>query len=1403
LSRLRRRAIPLGLVAFAYALALWQRPGDATSDTKIDLHVDPGGFLRDVASVWTSTGSLGHLQGGQYGGYLWPMGPFFALFHALGLAPWLVQRLWLGTVLALLAYGVVRLMDDLLERDRGAAHLAAGAIALLNPYVVVFFNRTSITLLAYAALPWLLLAVHRGVRREGGWVWPAAFALVLTSSGGGVNAGVLAWVLLAPLLLLLYEPVLGGATWKAARGFAWRTVVTAGVASAWWVVPLLVQTRYGIDFLRFTEQPGTIWGTTSSTESLRLMGYWVSYIGVGFSGRPLPYFDDSHTLLFSAPVLVASLVVPGLALAGFAWTRRWRYGPLFLALVLVGLVVMIAGFPEGTPLRRALTAGYFRVDAVQFLRTTYKAGPLVALGIACLGGAAAGEAWRRLRSRPPLAYAGAAVFAVLLAVSAWPAIAGRGIDERVTWDRIPPAWTQAGAGLDDELPANGRAMVLPGQLFSFYRWGGTIDPILPVVTERPVAVRQIVPYADLHAIDLQWTVDTLVQQRRAYPGQLAPLLSLLGVRSVVTGTDDDRTRSGALQPAEAARVLGTGQGLGPPARSYGPTSRFAPEPGKPGAPVALPQVRRYDLRGSRGLVRVEPLRPQTIVDGSAWTLAGMAAFGALPQRTPLFYAADRSAAEIRSAASQGAEVVVGDGNRRRVFVASRLAQNVGWTLDADDELSPDAALLDPFDTEGRGTDAQTVQVLDGARYVRAPFSPGFSQFPEHRPYAAFDGDPRTAWLADPSLEERRRYVEIGFDAPRNVPFVVVTPYADARGATTAVEIAGRTYPLKPGRNRLPVGLTRVDSLRIRIAGTRKDDDAKGVGGGLFDVTIPGAQVTEVLRPPLIAEQALRGADLERTGLSYLFERTTGDDPFRHGTATGPAQARQVRDAGDGERAMARLVTPPAARDYGADAWVTIDPQAPDSNVDALVGADSEDRFDSSGRWLGLPRYRASRAFDGSETGGWIGGYIPGRPTWLQWRTPDRVAVRDLLLTPGTEEVATPARVRVVADGVASPPVEVGRDGAVLLPRALRGRTFRLDILAVRAPKGYGPGKRRAVGIGEVRGRGVPRSTAPRAGAVRTGCDALRVLSPGGALGLRVTTTVAAVENGTPLRATGCGTLPLGAGEQLVRVAPGFFLADLVRLRSAAPLGLPAPSGGGRVVDPGKQGRGTRKDVRVALTGASWLVLAESYNEGWRATCDGKDLGAPRVIDGFANGWRAPPGCREVDFAFAPNRWVWAGYAASAVAILVLLGLVLAAALRARRERRAAPAATTPARAAPLPDPHAVAFGPVRAGLVALAAAVPLALAFSLRSGPLIAIGIFVILWRGIGARALALAAGALLVVVVPLLYVLRPLHDHHGYNFGYAVDRLGAHDVGVAALLLLALALVRTVAGALRGRSAA
>ncbi len=210
-------------------------------------------------------------------------------------------------------------------------HLAAGTLYVLNPYVAVYADRTSVALLAYAALPWMLLCVHRGLRDPRGWWWPAAFALVLTSTGGGVNAAVTGWVLLAPALLVAYESAGAESHVRALVPWLGRLAVTAAVTSAWWVVPLLVHTANGVDFLPFTEQPGTIWGTTSLAESFRLMGFWTSYIGVGFGGELRPFSSQSPGLLFSTPIVLASMAVPALVVLSLRWTWRAPVRPVLPA----------------------------------------------------------------------------------------------------------------------------------------------------------------------------------------------------------------------------------------------------------------------------------------------------------------------------------------------------------------------------------------------------------------------------------------------------------------------------------------------------------------------------------------------------------------------------------------------------------------------------------------------------------------------------------------------------------------------------------------------------------------------------------------------------------------------------------------------------------------------------------------------------------------------------------------------------------------------------------------------------------------------------------------------------------------------------------------------------------------
>ena len=1366
--------LKLSLTALSFAIAFGQRWGETTADTKIDLHVDPAGFLADVAQVWSTSGGLGQVQAGQYSGYLWPMGPFFWLGDAIGLDAWVVHRLWLGMLLAVAALGAVKLLEELLDDRSNAALAVAGLVYLVNPYVTTFTQVTSVTLLGYAALPWLMLAVHRGLRSHGRWWWPAFFALVFTSTGGGVNAAVSAWLLLGPALLLIFEARAGKGP-VPFRGFAARTALLTIVASLWWVVPVAVHARFGINFLPYTESVGAIWTTTSLPESLRLMGFWLSYIGGGFGNVPLAYFDASRQLLFSQPVVVASLVVPGLAVAGLVWTRRWRYAPFFLLLLLAGLLVMTVGFPEGTPFRRALTKTYNEVEAVQFLRTTYKAAPLVALALACLAGAAAHELWCRVqatRLRALLVAAGLG----LLALGSWPLVTGRAIDEKFAFDEVPGEWQTAAAGIDDTLGPNARALILPGQLYAFYDWGAPVDPILPALAERPVTSRTAVPYADLHAVDALWTVDAGIQQERFVPGQLEPLLEWLAVGAVVTGTDDDIDRSGATAPAEAARSLAIAGLAGEPAR-YGPAHRFEADPGSLTRPVELPRVRTYDTAPA-ALVRVEPRSGGVLLDGSAEGVAALAAFGELDPSRPLTYAGDLDSGGLLDGMPD--ELVITDSNRRRTVSPARPRQSWGRTLLAAEDTPPDAPTVDPFSDDT--ADGQTVAVLDGAAELHSPFASGFPQFPEHRPFAAFDGDPATWWEPDREVESSGRWVEIRFDAPRDVPWVEIVPRRQQATSVTAVEIGGLHFPVHEGANRIDLRLSDVDRLRVRVAGRDLPDGRRGGPGAIAEIRVPGVHVEELLRPPRRLEDAAATADLSRTAISYVFTRTTADRPFRRHPLHDPDAAAVpddwsiepalIREAADPEREIVREIEPPSRRDYELDAWATVAPDAPDPALDRLAGYRGPAVFRSSDRYEGRAGVRASSAFDGRLATAWVGRAMPGREPWLEWEAPTRATVERLELLRPPPPGSLPRSVSLEVDGEEGAQVRV-RSGVAELPEPVSGRRFRLQIEE--------PGSE-AVGIGEVRGAGVPRASVPATGELRGSCGDLSVRAASGSAALRVSGTVEELNSAAPLRAQGCGRLGLAGGRQAVRVEGGVLLPYLVRLRSPAP-GARVPRAVGSVTDPGEANGSHRDGVQLDLAAPARLVLAESFNRGWRATCDGHDLGEPEVAAGYANGWDVPADCEDVDFTFGPQRVVELGYFVSGgVCVLLLLFLLLG--WRGRRKLPADPVrepGDRPLRRLPLPA----------AGAIALALAAAVAFVFALRAGAVAFPLLVLLFWRGASVRALLAGAGVLLAVVVPLLYLLFPPVDRGGHNSSFASETLGAHWVAVAAYVLLAIAVLR------------
>jgi hypothetical protein len=197
------------------------------------------------------------------------------------------------------------------------------------------------------------------------------------------------------------------------------------------------------------------------------------------------------------------------------------------------------------------------------------------------------------------------------------------------------------------------------------------------------------------------------------------------------------------------------------------------------------------------------------------------------------------------------------------------------------------------------------------------------------------------------------------------------------------------------------------------------------------------------------------------------------------------------------------------------------------------------------------------------------------------------------------------------------------------------------------------------------------------------------------------------------------------------------------------------------------------------------VLGESFDRGWRATCDGHSLGTPVVVDGFANGWPVSPGCHDVGFAYAPQHTALLAEIVSGLIALALLGLLIL-----RRPAAGEPAATGPlGRSARPPRPSVP-----RLAALALAAGVLLGFVLSIRAGVAITVATAGGLWLRIGARRLVLAAAALLAAGVPAAYLLTGVHNHGGWDFNYPVERIDGHWLTVAALVLLLGAVLLTVA---------
>ncbi len=527
-------------------------------------------------------------------------------------------------------------------------------------------------------------------------------------------------------------------------------------------------------------------------------------------------------------------------------------------------------------------------------------------------------------------------------------------------------------------------------------------------------------------------------------------------------------------------------------------------------------------------------------------------------------------------------------------------------------------------------------------------------------------------------------------------------------------------------------------------------------------------------------------------MRYLFERTTGDDPFHPDpSATG---------VGDAETTIRRQFEVPATRTFSATTWVSASADSSDAALDRLAGYRGPVRATSSSRFGATPGVRASAALDGDPATAWIGDYRPGRPAWIAWHTRRASVIDALRLLAPRAPVRRASVIRLSWPGGSSAPLAVAPDGTVSLPRPIRTASLRIDVLQARFASQASAADARAVGIAEIVGG--PRVRLPRIARLDTGCGAVRLRVGTVLARLRMIGSRAAFDAGTPLQAVACGSpVTLAAGRHELESLPGPLAVDELELISRAPRPKPAtPLSAGRVLDPGSTGRASVSHVRVAVQADAWLVLGEGYNRGWQASCDGHSLGPPRPIDGYASGWPVRPGCRDVNFAFTPNRSALVAYAISALAGAACVLLLCLAALR-RRRNGWAPLIVAPE---PMWIGDAAPAGSWRL-VRALAIAIPVGAGFGFVYGVaagLLAIPVLaVILWRGVGAGALTVIAGVLLGVVVPVLYLVHPGGGAGGNHYGYATQHMAAHWVAVAAIGLLDVALARVLAGQWRQRA--
>ena len=267
------------LALLAYLPALFSSPGRMPADTKLYLYTDPGGLIDRAASTFEPDQLAGWVPHQQIT-YLWPSGPWFWVFDALAVPDWVAHRLWIGSIMFAAGAGARHCARHL--GHGGAAALAAAAVYQLSPYLLPYISRTSLLLLPWAGLGWIVAATIRATRsdvqatRLDRWRDPAVIALIVATVGS-TNATALAMIVPAPAIWIALGVWQRRLELRRVLAVAARVAAVCVSVSLWWVAMLLVQSRWGAPVLLYSETLEDVSRNSTGPEVFRGMGYWLFY----------------------------------------------------------------------------------------------------------------------------------------------------------------------------------------------------------------------------------------------------------------------------------------------------------------------------------------------------------------------------------------------------------------------------------------------------------------------------------------------------------------------------------------------------------------------------------------------------------------------------------------------------------------------------------------------------------------------------------------------------------------------------------------------------------------------------------------------------------------------------------------------------------------------------------------------------------------------------------------------------------------------------------------------------------------------------------------------------------------------------------------------------------------------